>query len=220
MQQDDKFRPALEGKEIPLLTLDHKWYRLFSKAEADSDIKKLEAELNELIKRQGKINTENKDLRKIKAGLMNDIVSNMEAVEEGTKDKTAEKKVEESKRLINEINVKMEDYSDELKELPKKIKDVNYKLMLLTMEKCYGEISKNTVKIDEIGTWIKNIRKELKENVIRKQEMEYMNVEIYSYMHDIFGPEVIDIFDFKYDIEAKKQEFIARQNVMKEKKTE
>ena len=26
-----------------------------------------------------------------------------------------------------------------------------------------------------------------------------MNQELYSYMHDIFGPDVIDIFDMKYD---------------------
>ena len=42
-------------------------------------------------------------------------------------------------------------------------------------------------------------RKELKKQVIRLQEGEMENFNLYSYMHQIFGPEVIDIFDLKYD---------------------
>ena len=34
--------------------------------------------------------------------------------------------------------------------------------------------------------------------MIRKQEMEQRNHAIYSYMHDVFGAEVIDIFDMQY----------------------
>jgi hypothetical protein len=33
--------------------------------------------------------------------------------------------------------------------------------------------------------------------------MEIKNQEIYSYMHDIFGAEVIEIFDLKYKEENK-----------------
>ena len=29
--------------------------------------------------------------------------------------------------------------------------------------------------------------------------MEYQNRQIYSYMHDLFGAEVIDLFDMQYD---------------------
>ncbi len=43
------------------------------------------------------------------------------------------------------------------------------------------------------------IRIELKKNVVRKQEYEISNQEIYSYMHDIFGAEVVDLFDMKYN---------------------
>ena len=31
------------------------------------------------------------------------------------------------------------------------------------------------------------------------QEAEMENYNLYSYMHQIFGPEVIEIFDLKYD---------------------
>ena len=36
---------------------------------------------------------------------------------------------------------------------------------------------------------------ELKKNIVRKQEMDIKNHELYSFMHDIFGPDVIEIFD-------------------------
>ena len=54
-------------------------------------------------------------------------------------------------------------------------------------------------EIEKIAEWIAKIRIELKKNVIRKQEREWLNQEMYAYMHDIFGPEVIEIFDMTYN---------------------
>ena len=50
-----------------------------------------------------------------------------------------------------------------------------------------------------IDEWIANIRVELKKNVIKKQNRDINNREIYSYLHDIFGAEVLDLFDIEYD---------------------
>ena len=36
---------------------------------------------------------------------------------------------------------------------------------------------------------------ELKKKLIEKQRMEQKNQEIYKYMHDIFGGDVVDLFD-------------------------
>lgn len=47
------------------------------------------------------------------------------------------------------------------------------------------------------------MRKELKKKIIRKQEGEQKNKELYAYMHDIFGPDVIEMFDIKV-VEKKK----------------
>ena len=95
----------------------------------------------------------------------------------------------------------MDKYQDELLDLPKEINEVNMELMLDTMEICYEIIQENTEKIKEIADWIANVRIELKKNVVRKQECELKNQQMYSYMHDIFGAEVIDIFDMKYNPE-------------------
>ena len=61
-RSDDVFRPALAGRKIPILTLDGKWHQLFNQTQPDKRIKRLEEKLNDLLKRQGKANTEIKDI--------------------------------------------------------------------------------------------------------------------------------------------------------------
>ena len=126
-RKDDVFKVALSGKRIPVLTLDSKWHQLFTQAKPDRRIRRLEEKLNDLLKRQGKANTEVKEIRKLKKRLMQEIVENaQEASVEN--DGKAQKKAEDNKRLIGDC----------------------------------------------------------------------MNQGLYSYMHDIFGADVIDIFDMKY----------------------
>lgn len=192
------FTRALEGKKIPILTLDNKWHQVFQEYKGDKRIQKLEKQLNELIKKQGKCTTQSKDIKKLKAKLMKEIVGSMDEIGEGGQNKRLEKEMEEKTKLINECNEKLEAYQDELLELPAQIDKLNYELMLITMETCYSAMEKNSFEIREIGEWIKNIRMELKKKVIRKQEKEKENQLLYSYMHDIFGAEVIEIFDMKY----------------------
>ena len=191
---DDKYRPALNSKKIPIVTLDHKWHQIFTKMNKTENISNNETKLNELLKRQGKCNTESKEIKKLKKKMMDEIMTLMEE-----EDSASEKKIEENKRLINECNEKLETYQEELLELPKQINDVNYELMIQTMEACYDILHKNEKEIMELTQWVQNIRIELKKNVVRKQEMEIANHDLYSYMHNIFGADVINLFDMKYN---------------------
>lgn len=196
-QKEELFRNALQGKRIPILTLDHKWYRLFEVMAEEKAVCRLEKELNDLLKRQGKLNTETKDIKKLKKKLMNDIVTMVDEAEQKSTP-SLEKKIEKNKQLIEECNEKLEAYQEELMELPKEIQEVNFELMLATMEYCYERMQENMQVIQEMEDWVTAIRIELKKNLIRKQEREIRNQEIYSYMHDIFSADVIDIFDMKY----------------------
>lgn len=212
-EKSQVFEKALEGKSVAPLSLDNKWHRLFRQAEKTQEITELEEELNALLKEQGHINSEMGKMRVLKSKLMDEIVEVMDK-----EDKASKKKKEDNSRLIDEINQKSEENEERMLDLPREINIVNRKLMLLTMEECYKVITANTEKINEIGAWIDNIRVELKKNVVIKQEMEIKNVEIYSYMHDIFGPDVVELFDIKYDIEGKKQEILEKQRALKEQK--
>ena len=66
-----------------------------------------------------------------------------------------------------------------------------------------NKMHENTEEINRIDAWLREIRMQLKKAIIHKQEGEIENFNLYSYMHQIFGPEVIEIFDMKYDPDKK-----------------
>jgi len=201
---EEIYKPALQSKNIPILTLDNKWHRLFTQANSNQTIKRLVSSLNNLVKRQGKLTTEIKEIRKIKAKLMEEIIELRDS-SENSKDKEKNKKLAESSRLISECNEKTVNHQEELLDLPKKIKEINMELMLETMEVCYDAMHANVKKIDEIKKWLLSVRIELKKRLVRKEQTENMNKALYHYMHDIFGADVIEIFDMKYDLENQKE---------------
>lgn len=217
---NDKFTKAIQTKKIPVLTLDNKWHQLFTQTGITKEIGQLEKQLNDLLKKQGKMNNELKELKKIKNNLMTEIMNSSEAIEKDEVDKKTEKKLNDNKRLINEVNEKMEKNEDDLYEIPKQIDAVNRELMQKTMEVCYMKLHSNSDSIEEIARWIKEIRIELKKNIIRKQEQEQNNLELYSYMHDIFGAEVMELFDMKYNPLQKKEaeDAIKKENAELKKK--
>lgn len=197
MKTEEEFRAALSNKNIPLLVLDQKWHRLFAIHGKTDEIKEKEAKVNELLAQQGRANTELKKLKKIKNQLMDEIVQNMDDEYDDSAER--EKKRLESKKLIDEVNEKINEEEDLLLELPKEIKEVNESLMILSMDYFYSKLRVNQTEAKEIEEWIAQVRIDLKKNIIRKQNRTINNKEIYSYLHDIFGAEVLDLFDIQYD---------------------
>ncbi len=190
---------ALEGKSIPILTLDDKWHQLFTQTEMTPEIEALAEELNALVERDGRIRTETKKIKKLKKTLLSEIVPLRDKANKLGNAPGIEKEISERTRLIGECNDKLAGSEDELLDLSRQIYDVDYKLMVETMNACYEVLHENTAYIKGLDEWISKVRVELKKNVIRLQEAEMENYNLYSYMHQIFGPEVIDIFDMKYD---------------------
>ena len=191
--KEKEFKEALKGKKLPILTLDNKWYQLFTQHNNHPDTDALAEQLKALVAKQGKLNTEVKEIRKLKSKLMDEIVAGIDNMP------LTDKEMEDHKRLINECNDKIDASQDALLDLPKQIDELNFQLMVQTMDICYKAMAENTEEILRISDWITKVRIELKKNVIRKQEKEWLNQEMYAYMHDIFGPEVIEIFDMTYN---------------------
>lgn len=197
---DDIFKPALEKTKVPILTLDNNWHRLFTQTNATSEIKKLEKKLNELLKEQGKVNTEEKKLKAVKRKLMDEIIQLADRYD-GQRDDAVQKTMDRQKEMVEECNKRLEDLAEENQNIPQEIEKVNYQLMLKTMELCYKRLEENRKEIEYYEKWIQDIRVQLRENIIRKQDRETSTYELYSYMHNIFGPNVIDIFDMHYNHE-------------------
>ena len=196
-EQEKRFKDALSSKKIPILTIDKKFHNLTDAIGKTGEMASLENELNELLKAQGKANTEIKEIKKLKKKLMQEIVENADESSDASAEEK-EKKAEDNTRLIAECNEKIEKYEDDIMDLPKMIDEVNKKLMVELMDDCYNVMKENEAQITETAKCITQIRIELKKRLVKKQDMETKNQEIYSYMHDIFGAEVIEIFDMTY----------------------
>ena len=186
------FQSAIAKIKVPMLILDQKWHRLFALGGKPENVKELETKENELLKRDAELKNELKDLKKVKENLMSSVMSNME----GTSDLVS-KKLDDDKRLLEECKQRIESAEDELKDLPAQTDEVNRELMMATMDYCYDKLRTNSTEAEEITNWIKDIRVQLKKNVIRKHNREINNKEIYSYMHDVFGMEVLNLFDMQ-----------------------
>ncbi len=210
-RSDDVYKPVLKQIKLPILTLDNNWHKLFTQADTTPKIKKLEKQLNDLLKKQGKVNTEEKKVKAVKRKLMSEIMDLADQIG-ASENRALQKKLEERRRLVEECNEKLEEMRDNSLDLPRAIDETNYELMLETMDLCYKRLEENRKEIEYYNEWIQNTREELKANIIKKQERESSTYELYQYMHNILGRDVIDVFDMRYNPEEyrpkKKGEYI------------
>ena len=195
-----EFDQIAYSTKIPPLILDQKWHHLFSQGGKPNEVERLEQKLNKQLASQGGITNELKELKAIKSKLMKNIVVNMDEIGENGQET---KKLQEDRRLITEINGRIEERRAELSRLQEEMEDNNAHLMVETMEYCYQIMSSFEGEREELATWIAKMRTELKLKIIRKDYIEDKNREIYTYLHDIFGAQVLEAFDLKYDDEYK-----------------
>lgn len=194
---DNKYETALSNIKVPLLVLDNNWHKLFARTSETPEIKKLVKKMNELLKEQGRLNTEQKKLKAGKRKVMDEILRLADKYD-GRKESAVEKAMERHKKLLEDCSERLKTLEEDIRDTDAQIEEVNYTLMLKTMEQCYKRLKENQKEIEYYHDWIEKTRTELKENIIRKQEKEETIYELYTYMHNIFGRDVIDIFDMYY----------------------
>ncbi len=193
--QEMRIWELLKKKNIPIACLDERWLRLFPDSEKTPLIKKLENELKELLKRQGKVNTDLKDIRVVRDKLTQSVLDTAE--DTSIPENKRLKKQAASQRLIVEARQKQDNLELELDELPDKIKEANSALIFESVRVCYQRINQNKQDIDMLEQWIEQMREKLKERVVLKQDKEIMNEEIYTYLHGMLGAGVMEAFDEK-----------------------
>ena len=199
-RKDDVFKPALSKIKVPLLVLDNSWHKLFAQVGEPVEIKKMEKRLNELLKEQGKVNNDLKKLKACKKKLMDEIILLANQYGAG-KDEAIDKEMDRHKKLVKDCNDRIEEMEDDAQDIPKEIREINYELMLKTMELCYQRLKESRREIETCEEKIQKARVELRENMDRKQENEENVYALYSYMNHIFGKDVINIFDMHYNPE-------------------
>ena len=199
--EDKDFLEILKGRHIPILTLDPKWELLFADEGIPEDIRQKADELNHLLSVQSILRGQMKERKRQKSQWLEEMVDLREQARQTEENVLIEQELQRHREQINECNQKLEELTEAQIGLPTQIYELNFSLMLMTMDLCYRDMQENTDKIRLSNEWIRQVRIELKKQLIRKQESEFHNYQIYQYMHDIFGPEVIDVFDLEYDPE-------------------
>ncbi len=191
----DEVKHNVAYKHLPIVILDERWNQLFPDSEKTTEIRNLEKQLGELLKRQGRITNDIKEAKKIKSRLMQEILDNADntALSEAKRQKLMSR----NQKLILEAKDKIEKFEQEEIELPERIRTCNLALVIEGVQVCYTRIHQNYEDIQLLGKWINEVRIELKKKVLIKQDKEIKNNEIYSYMHDLLGPEMMEIFDSK-----------------------
>ncbi|MDF2484321.1 MAG: hypothetical protein K0R46_489 [Herbinix sp.] len=188
------FTNIVRNKKLPILTLDARWHELFPEEKKTSIIKELELKVNNLLKSQGRLVNDIKDMKRLKSSLLKDIVDNMD-IGKNTTGKAKEKKLDMNKQYVNELNEKINKAMDELADVPYQIKLVNEELLAESINIIYYELEDNKEVMKEVTDWIASIREELKTKILIKQDLEAKNTLIYTYMHDILGPQIMEMFD-------------------------
>lgn len=197
------YEELIDMKQVPILPLDNRWHQLFPNNNKPPRIKKLEKQVMDLVKRESGVSTQMRDLSKLKKNLMKEIVNNMQESDEKN-EKLRQKKLAASQKLIGDINDKVYNLENEKYQLPYKLMEANRELLIESIELCYQRLQTNQEHIEALSEWIEKTRIELKEKVVIKQEKEEMNNNIYAYMHDILGPEFMEVFDKNHTFSDKK----------------
>ena len=192
--KNSEFHTIVKNRKLPILTLDSRWHELFTEEQKSAEIKVLEQKVNNLLKKQGKLVNDIKDMKKLKNSLIKDIMVNMD-ISTDVVGKEKDKKLGKNKQYITELNEKIEFAMDELGDIPYQIKEVNEQLMAESVHTFYSQLHQNKIELKEVADWINGIREELKQKILIKQDLEIKNNKIYTYMHDVLGPEIMERFD-------------------------
>lgn len=188
----DLVRESLKGIHVPILTIDERWYTLIPENEKSDEIKRLEKRVNEYLKRQGQVNNDLKEVKKIKKQLIQDVVDNMESDDNNPKKR---KKMEQNHRLIQESKDKIAQLENEALDVPRFLEEANLELLVATVRYCYERINTNKEDIEILDKWINETRIKLKKNLLIKQDKETRNNKVYGCMHDILGREIMISLD-------------------------
>lgn len=184
----EKLKSCTAINSIPVLTLDERWYHLITDKLKTDEISYWEKQVNELLKKQGQVNNDIKEIKKIKSQLIQDVVDNMQ--DEDNDPKRA-KVMEQNQKLIQEAKDKINSLEDEALDLPRDIAQANRNLLIETVKVCYNKINSNKEDLEVLDKWINATRVKLKKNILIRQDKEEANNRMYSSMHDILGPDVM-----------------------------
>ena len=178
---------AVSDANVPVLILDTRWHELFPPGQKPETIAHLEEQLSELLKEQGKLVNECKSLKTAKKKLMDGIVANM--------GNNSEKKSKQSQKLLLEMNERIDVGTNRILELPGLIKEANARLLTEGVKIAYRNMQGTEETLEILTKEIEELRLSLEQRELKRDELEDRRDKVYSYMHNLLGPEIVELFD-------------------------
>ena len=184
-------------KNLPILTLDQRWYRLVPESVKTDEIRYWEKRVNELLKKQGQVNEDLIQVKKIRKGLFRGIVNHMNQNDEDPK---KQKIMDESQRLIYEARDKISQLEDESDEVPKKLRIANMHLFYETVKMCYEKINRNNKDLERLEAWIEDTRISVPEVPVPAEVPVPVEVLLPAPARSALAPALVTTFWFTFAV--------------------
>jgi len=187
---------GLKEQKMPIVTLNHSWHQLITEIKTPQ-IETLEKELTNLLKEQGRLNTDYIEYTRMKKNMLDTILNlTHEAFE--LKSEDAIKKIEDQQKMILKINDNLEQIEEGLDTVPNRIQEVNGLLLDQSVQLSYHHMNQYRVKSEELDEEIQVIRNNLLEKTDEKKTCDQKAGQLYQYLHQLVGPGYIEKLDHQY----------------------
>lgn len=192
-KRESQIKKVLESKKLPIVTLDPLWYHV----KENIRTKKMDAkekDLNNLLKEQGKLNTDLKEYGLVKKNLMQEILTiSQELNEKGDLSRVGS--LEKLHQSITKTNEKIEEIENKIEEVEENITETNRNLVEETMIIGYEYMEAYKMKKNELDSEIDELRTSLLEKTKERKDWDNQYAKLYNYLHNVIGYENINDMD-------------------------
>lgn len=189
------FEQITKEKMIPILVEYEPFNKLILHG-TNTAMEKLIAELKEIIKEEKAHILEIKNLSKEKSRATAKVLYFSEQVNKEDGGKLSDLNKLENERLsINNANSEIEQRQDKINNLLTKKEEVNLSLLKETITYCYKNIEADEKNLKVVLKKIDEIRKELEENRIKRDDLQDRVNNTYSFIHGLMGSKATEKID-------------------------
>lgn len=196
-QKKDLILTESEKRRLPIIIENEEWNMIFGERDEES-LQELKIKLQKLIDEDESAKDTLRSLNKEKKKTMAKILSLSDEVNNKNQ-RGSLKELDKHKRLLERLNVDIEEAKYLKEQLPKEISDANFSLLLETVEIGYEELTALEEDNKNINQEMIEIRDRLKELFDERNLNDAKIDVIYTMLHDSLGAKLIEKVDTRME---------------------
>lgn len=197
----------LRKNDITRLSIDERWTKLFVAIKMPPEIEEAEKEMNELIKKEAMLKSEQDNLEPQKRKCMNEIMNLTKEAFENENDE-AKQRLKECKKEIEKINDRINNVIEDIENLSDRLKQANLELLNTSINYIFSTLKANNERALEIKRELAQIEERKK---LLNEELETISVDWTNYATDLtelIGTDPVREFEEVYKLEGLKDEAV------------